>query len=195
MLLFGIPVAAVGNRVPSLLIQYLLINTCGFSTIAFFGMGKENASTWGKYKLTLPVERTDIIKSYYINHMIWLLIGLLFAAVYIALSVLLHGAPFDKDTDILMLFTLGIGGGLLMGAIFFPLYHLAGEGKHEAVISISMLCAFIIFFGLGGLLSYLFAPMSTLQLVAAAISLIVIAVCAFALSFPLTVSLFKRKEY
>lgn len=67
MLLLGIFVIAACNAIPSLLIGYALSVMVGFSINAISGLGKECSSKWAKYKLTVPVKRTDIVKSYYIS--------------------------------------------------------------------------------------------------------------------------------
>ena len=46
----------------------------------------EYVSKWGKYQLTLPVKRTDIVKSLFLNQMIWLLVGTFFVGIEICLS-------------------------------------------------------------------------------------------------------------
>ena len=59
------------------------------------------ARKWGKYKLTAPVKRADIVKSYFINQLIWLFVGMIFAGVGPGLSWLLYGCPFDQNIDAL----------------------------------------------------------------------------------------------
>ena len=39
----------------------------GFSVIAATAIGNEFSLKWGKYKLTLPVKRTDIVRSLFLN--------------------------------------------------------------------------------------------------------------------------------
>lgn len=195
MLLLGILVLIMGNKIPSLLINYTLICMAGFSFNTVSSMGKENSAKWEKYKLTFPVTRADIIKSHYVNHLAGIFTGLLFAGSFAGLSALLHGFSFDKSTDLLMLFVTGIAISLLLGAIFFPLYYLAGEERKEAITITCMLLAIIIFSGLIALTNYLFAPMDSLQLVITAVFLAVICSCLFAISYPLTVRIFRKKEY
>lgn len=195
MLLLGIFVIAMDREVPSLLINYTLICMAGFSFNAISCMEKENTSKWEKYKLTLPIKRTDIIKSHYVNHTIWILTGFFFAVICVSLSIFLHGFPFDKTTDLLMLLVTGIAISLLLGAIFFPLYYLVGTDKKEAIATTSMLFTIMIFGGLIGLSNYFFAPMSPMQLTVTAILLAVISLCIYLLSYPLTVKIFRRKEY
>ena len=46
----------------------------------------------------------------------------------------------DKDTDVFMLFVIGVGISLFMGAIFFPLFYVGGEERNEVFLVISLLC-------------------------------------------------------
>lgn len=94
MFVLGIFVIAVVS--PSLLIGYVLLSIVGFSVIAVTSIKKEFVSKWGKYKLTLPVIRATIVKSYFICQLIWLLVGTLYSGIAVCLSWALHGCPFDN---------------------------------------------------------------------------------------------------
>ncbi len=196
MLLLGIFVIAACNAIPSLLIGYALSVMVGFSINAISGLGKECSSKWAKYKLTVPVKRTDIVKSYYISLLAWLLTGMVFAGICVVLSILLHGYPFDRGTDILILFTAGISLSLFMSAVFFPSFYLGGEEKSEAIIIISILSATAIFMVIVNLINLLLSSgLTTLQLILTAGILLACALLAFVLSYPLTILIFVKKEY
>ena len=119
MLLLGAFVTVVVSQ--QLLLFYMLLGIIGFSINAIASMGKDYVSKWGKYKLTAPVKRADIVKSYFINQLIWLIVGMIFAGIGLGLSWLLHGCPFDRSIDAFMVFFTGISISLFAGAIFFPL--------------------------------------------------------------------------
>ena len=127
MILFGIFAVAVIS--PSLQISYAMIGIIGFSVNAIAVTKNEYISKWGKYKLTLPVKRTDIVKSLFLNQIIWLLVGTFFVGIEICLSWLFHGCPFDQAIDVLTMFTLGISISLFLGAVFFPLFLWAEKRK------------------------------------------------------------------
>ena len=63
MFLLGAFVIVVVSQ--QLLLFYMLLGMIGFSMNAIASMGKEYISKWGKYKLTTPVKRADIVKSYF----------------------------------------------------------------------------------------------------------------------------------
>lgn len=196
MFLFGAFVVIVDNRIPSLLMGFTLSCIIGFSMNAAFALGKENASKWEKYKLMTPVKRNDIIKSYFISLLFCLLLGIIFAAIVISLSLLLHGFPFDKSTDILLLFITGIDISLFMGAFFFPLHYLGNDGQNEAVLIISLLCAILATMALIRFANWLLGPTVTLQkLLLGAAFMQIFGIVIFWLSYPFTVWLFKKKEY
>ena len=192
MFLLGIFVVAVIS--PSLLIGYVLLSIVGFSVIAVTSIKKEFVSKWGKYKLTLPIKRADIVKSYFISQFIWLLVGLAFAGASISLSWLLHGCPFDKSIDTLSVLALGICVSLLAGAFFFPMFYLGGEEKSEVSLVISLLCGIGITLGIISTLNRFLTPGFTTVLIGAVV-LILCSLLLFALSYPLTVSIYKKKEY
>lgn len=196
MVLAGIVVVLLDNDTPTLLISYMLFGMVGFSLNSLSGLQRENTAKWGKYKLTAPVRRTDIIKSYFICQVIWLAVGMIMAFAGMGSSILLHGFPFDRRTDILMIFVVGAGVSLFMGAFFFPLYYMGGNEKNEVTFVASLLCAVGITAGIAGLLNYLFGPkMSLAQLVAGAAVIIFCASASYAASYHLTVSIFRKKEY
>lgn len=192
MLILGIFVVAVIS--PSLLIGYALLSIVGFSVIAVTSIKKEFTSKWGKYKLTLPIKRANIIKSYFISQLIWLIVGIVFAGASISLSWLLHGCPFDKSIDTLSVFALGISVSLLTGAFFFPLLYLGDEEKSEVSLVISLLCGIGIALGIISTLNLYLTPGVTTVLIGAVV-LIICSLLMFVLSYPVTVSIYKKKEY
>lgn len=192
MLLFGVFAAAVISQ--PLQIGYTLIGIVGFSVNAVAVSKNESASKWGKYKLPLPVRRADIVKSLFLNLLVWLLAGTLLAGIELGVSCLLHGCPFDQPIDILSMFALGISMSLFAGALFFPLFYLGGAERGEVFLVIALLCAFGIDLALITAINNLLAP-GILPILLGAPVLVLCSLLAFALSYPLTVSIFKRKEY
>ena len=72
---------------------------------------KESASRWCQYKLTLPVRRKDIVKSQYISHVVCGAAGCAAVALFLTVSVLIHGNVYFyygfRDAV-----TLVLGGGI-----------------------------------------------------------------------------------
>lgn len=196
MVLAGIFVVAMDNKIPSLIIGYMLLGMIGFSFHSMASIRNESATKWNKYKLTAPVKRADIVKSYFISLLLWMIVGMIFAGIGMALSVWLHGFPFDQKTDIFMLFVVGIGISLFMGAIFFPLFYLGGEERNEVFLVVSLLCGVGMIMGLSTLINMLFPlPMTPVQIIWGGVMILTCGVVAFGASCPFTVWIFRRKEY
>lgn len=195
MLVLGIFVVGIDHDTQSFIIGYMLLCMTGFSAIAAASLRRESVSKWSKYKLTAPIRRTDIVKSYFLSQMAWLCIGMLLAGIAAALSILFYGFPFDKDTDIFMVYVVGIGLSLFMGAIFFPLFYLGGEERSEMLIGVSLLGGIGGIMGASSLMNRWFGPhMTVFQIMTAGAAILVCALLAFFLSFLLTVRIFQKKE-
>ena len=192
MFFLGVFVVAVISQ--PLLFGYALLGTVGFSANAITSIKKEYVSKWGKYKLTLPVKRADIIKSYFLSQLIWLLVGMLLGGISVSLSWLLHGCPFDNAIDAITLFAFGVSMNLFTGAFFFPLFYLGGEERSEAFLVISLLSAVGVALGISSLINFYLEPGLETILLGSAI-LLICSVLTFILSYPLTVSIYNKKEY
>lgn len=136
------------------------------------------------------------MQSYFLSLLLWLIVGMVFAGIGIVLSILLHGFPFNRNTDVFMLFVVGIGISLLMGAIFFPLFYLGGEERNEVFLVISILCGTGLVMGLTTLLNTLFpVRMTAMQIILSGMLILASALLAFILSCPLTAYICQKKEY
>ncbi len=196
MLLLGVFIVAMDNKIPSLIIGYMLLAIIGFSLNSIASLRKESATKWSKYKLTTPVKRSAIVRSYFLSLLLWLIVGMIFAGIGVALSIMLHGFPFDRNTDVFMLFVVGIGISLFMGAIFFPLFYLGGEERNEVFLVISVLCGIGLVMGLTTLINTLFpASMTTIQVILGGVMILASALLAFVLSCPLTAYVYHKREY
>ncbi len=194
--LSGIFVLAIGHGMSWLTIGYMLLVMIGFSFSSLAGIRKKNTTKWSRHKLCAPVRRSDIIKSLFLSQLLWLAAGAAFAGIDIALAVMLHGYPFDRATDVFMLYVAGIGISLFMGAVFFPLFFLGGDERNEIFLLFSLLGGTGIFMGLTAWMNHLFpAGMTPLQIIGSGMMILVCGVLAFAASCPLTVWIFRKKEY
>ncbi len=194
MLIIGVFIVAVRSQ--SFQIGYVMIGIVGFSVNAVAVVKNEFISKWGKYKLTLPVKRADIVKSYFINLIIWLLAGTLFAGTEVGLSWLLHGCPFDQPVDALTMAALGISVSLFMGAMFFPLFYLGGAERSDVFLVIALLCAFGIDLVIVTVTNELeLFGRGTPAILFGAGVLIACSFLAFCISYPLTVRIFKHREF
>ena len=192
MLILGLFVVAVISQ--PLLIGYVLLSMVGFSVNAITSIKKELISKWVKYKLTLPVKRATIVKSYFISQLIWLLVGILYAGIVISSSWALHGCPYDNSIDVVSIFALGISVSIFTGAFFFPLLYLGGEERSDVFLVISLLCGIGVVLGIISVLNLYLVPGVITILLSAAI-LLLSSLLMFSLSYPLTVRIYHKKEY
>ena len=192
LLLFGLFAAAVTSQ--QLQIIYVLTSTAGFSFNALAAARRDAGCKWGKYKLTLPVRRAEIVRSLFWNQLLWLAAGLLTAGAEAWLSWLLHGCLFDLPRDLLTTFALGTSTSLFLGAAFLPLFYLGGEERSEVSMTLSVLFAFALDFAIVSACNQLLEPGQSSALLGAA-ALTACGVLLFGLSYPLTAAIFRRKEY
>ena len=196
MLLLGVFAVAIGKKDTSLMTSYMLLAMIGFSFNSMASLRRENNGKWSTYKLTTPVKRSTIVQSYFLSLILWLVVGMAFAGIGAALSVMLHGFSFDRNTDIFMLFVAGVGISLFMGAIFFPLFYIGGEERNEVFLVISLLCGIGLVMGLTTLVNTLFpSPMTTMQILLGGAVIFVCALLAFVISCPITAYILYQKEY
>ncbi|RKI81601.1 ABC-2 transporter permease [bacterium 0.1xD8-71] len=181
MLLFAIVVTIIPEQ--TLQMYFIMIGIVGFSVIAATAIGNEFSLKWGKYKLTLPVKRTDIVRSLFLNQIFWTIVGTLFTGIVTGLSYMIQGFSFDQFSGIFSLFILAVSISFFMGAIFIPMIYLTGEDKIVVFLIISLFCAVSIA-----------AMLFNIPLFGNAI-IITCALMLFAVSYPLTISIFKRKEF
>lgn len=192
----GIGLLISGN--PSLLNIYVLVAATAFAFNAVSGFRKEASSKWSKYELTTPVGRKDIVKSRFINHTLWVLAGIILSALFVVLTLAIHGNRyFYYDVrDPLMLFSCGTGLALLMGAIFYPAIYLLGTDKSEIMMIISLLGSVGITVGIIWILNaaYDFRSVSDTEFYLNVMIYMVIVLVSFVLSYFLTTFIYRRKE-
>ena len=189
-------VSSIVMKNQSLIISFTLICMVGFSLISLVGSLKERGFKWDKYKLSMPVRRTEIVRSYFLSLLIWLAFGMLLAGIGIGLSLVFRGFLFDKHTDVFNLYVGGVGVSLFMGAIFFPLYcSPGGEERGEALLVISLLLGFGIMVAISSFINVRIpTPMTARGTIAVGFMILSAAVCAFVFSYVLTIRIYRRRD-
>lgn len=196
MLAAGVAVVAVDNRVPTLLMGYVLLCIMGFALCAMASMRRGCASKWFRYKLTTPVRRRDIAVSGMLGQLAWLGVGLTLAALVMALSIRLHGDPFSDTTDGMMLFVMGVSVSLTADAVFYPLFYRWGEEKNEVILVVSLLTAICAMLAVVSLINRFFgSPMTLRQVMLGAAIMLAVASGAFVLSIPLSVRTLVQRQF
>ena len=169
-----------------LLISFTLFCMVGFSLISLVGSLKERGFKWDKYKLSMPVRRAEIVRSYFLSLLLWLVFGMLLAGSGIGLSLVIRGFLFDKPT----------GVSLFAGAIFFPLYcSSGGEERGEALLVISLLLGFGIIAAISSFINVRIpTPLTARGTIAVGIMILSAAVCVFVFSYVLTIRIYRRRD-
>ena len=161
-------------------------------------MRKETLSKWDKYKISLPVRRNDIVKSYYTIHLCWCIGGMAIVTFFMFLTVIIHGNQYFsygfRDAV-----TLILGGGILaifIGSFFYPLYYFFGVEKIEITAIISLVVSVAVIVGISLLINVFIG--GNVSDTTYYISLIVIAIITcftFVCSYFLSAFIFRAKEF
>lgn len=183
----------------SLMTILSIITAPSLSLLAISGLRKENSSKWGKYKLTMPVTRTEIIKSQFIMHLVWTGLGIVGTAVFMSLTVLIHGNLYFayglRDAA-----TLVMCGGvlsILVGATSYPLLYFLGTERTEAILIASVIASIAIVFGLTmGINSFLgTGNVTNFEYYMSVVIILVISSILYVISYFVTIAIFKTEEY
>ena len=184
---------------PSLLNIYVLVIATAFAFNAVSGLRKESSSKWIRYQLTTPVTRRDIVKSRFVNHVFWVLVGVLLSALFVILALAIHGNQYFYYSirDPLILFCCGTGIALLMGVIFYPVIYLLGTDKSEIIMIISLLGSIGITSGVFWAYNsvYDFKSVSDLKFYLGVTIYMVLVFVLLILSYFLTTVIYRKKEY
>ena len=184
---------------PLLLNIFVLITPPGLALLASSAPVREAAGQWSKYKLTLAVSRKQIVRSLFLSHLAWCALGLLLAALVMALALSLHGNIYFAYgwRDALTLLLCGLVAAVLIGAVAYPLLNLWGGERGEAVLLLSLAGAAAFICGLSLLINLISGPgpVSDLEYYLSLSLILLLAAGAFALSRRLSLLLFLRREW
>lgn len=197
IMVFGVGCIVSGSTT---VLNLLCILTPAFlSAISISSLRLESDSRWPKYKLTLPVRRRDIVKSHYLNHLIWSVVGMVVVSVIMAMTVLVHGNQFFYYgwRDAVSLVAIGVVLAVLIGALAYPMYYYFGAMRAELILLGSTLGAVAIVRGLSLLINLLLGEenISTVTYVNSFGIILVVAFAIYILSYFVTCRIFTRKEY
>lgn len=183
----------------SLLNIFSLIVAPVVAVLTISCLRKESSSKWSKYKLTLPVKRKEIVKGQYISHFLISLAGMLTVALFILLTVLIHGNQYFYygSRDAVTLILLGGILSILIGAIAYPLYYLWGAERTEIILVLSVVLSIAVIMGLSIFVNFFTGSgdVSDTVYYISLSAIMAITVLIFLLSYFLTCQIFKYKEY
>lgn len=193
ILLAGILILIFGDKNETLLMAFLGLTVIGLPFISSISLIKNNGGKWKQYILSLPVKRSEIIKSIFIAQLITVVIGTVISMALFFASFTFHGFAFYRYIDILLLFSSFIGTILFMNSFFFPLSYLDSNDRTEAISIISLIISVAIMAGLIAINNILFGKPSTTQLVIFSIVNIILSITTFTLSYFLTVRIYSNQ--
>ena len=196
LLIIGAVLLATGNE--SLLLAFSVAVPPVWSALMFSSLRKEDMSRWGKYKLTFPVKRREIVQSQYIAHVAGSLFGVLVSTVFMGGTVLIHGNRYFYYgfRDAVTLIAGGAMIALMMGAISYPLYYLWGSERAELILAVGILGSAGVILALTGLANYLSdGPVTDAEYYMNLIVDMVITSVMYGASYILSIRLFQKKEY
>lgn len=183
----------------TILSVFSIISAPVIAVVSISCLRKESASEWDKYKLTLPVRRKDIIKSQYVSHLVWSVSGVVLVAVFMVITILLHGNQYFYYgfRDAITLILVGEVLAIWIGAIAYPLYYMWGSERTEVILVISVIGAVSAVLGLSALVNFLTGSgsVSNTEYYISLILIIVITNIVFVLSYYLSNLIFSHKEY
>ena len=183
----------------SLLNIFSLIVAPVVAVLTISCLRKESSSKGSKYKLTLPVKRKEIVKGQYISHFLISLAGMLTVALFILLTVLIHGNQYFYYgfRDAVTLILLGGILSILIGAIAYPLYYLWGAERTEIILVLSVVLSIAVIMGLSIFVNFFTGSgdVSDTVYYISLSAIMAITVLIFLLSYFLTCQIFKYKEY
>ena len=165
---------------------------------AVSSLRKDASTKWIKYELTTPVRRKDIIKSRYISHALWTLIGSFLPFIFVAFAILIHGNKFfyPEMRDPVACFSAGLSSALFIGVFFYPSVYCLGTEKNELLLILSLIGAIATTMGIAILLyAGSDANLTDVEFFIAIVISLAIATAAYILSYFITTFIYPQKEY
>lgn len=195
LILAGIAMIIFNNRNTSLLTGFLYFSAILFPFSTAIGLRKNNTGKWNQYILTLPVRRTEIIKSAFLVQLFVILAGVMMSGIVFSISFALHGFPYYRYIDILLLFSLSIGISFFMSAIFFVCSYIDNKERTEVIGIVSLILGVGLMFGIITAFNIFFEKPNDMQLIIAGLGIQILAFIFYLLSYLLTSSIFSRLEF
>lgn len=195
ILFTGIATVIFDNRNTGLLTGFLYLSMVGLPWSTAVGLRKNSGGKWNRYLLTLPVKRCDIVKSVFLTQLSSLGMGMLLTGAVFFFSFLIHGFPFYRHVDVLLLLSSSVGVTLFMSAVFFPISYMDTKDRTEVTGTISLLIGIGMVVGIAILINSVFGKVSELQLVFFSIGIQIFAVCIYVLSYFFASRIFLRREF
>ncbi len=163
----------------------------GFGALAGTAMLKDAICKWNKFELTMPVSRGDVIKARYISYIIFILMGLLMAALSVfGLSLTAESVDMER---VGFGFTFGLAFGLSLPTFMSPLALIFGADKNDILLFISVFLSLGLFIGSSAALTPILNETSDPNFVFR-LGYFVFSIILFGISFLVSLKIYKKKE-
>lgn len=157
----------------------------------------ESKSGWNKYVLTLPVKRSRVVQSHYLFFSVLALTGLLIACAAFVLAQFVFGQAPSEGYIYSVMNVLGIT--FTMGFVAYPLTYLLGTEKAEVVAMVGGGAGIGVFFLSAFVYELFIMPLDMLQGLNQdllfSVSFLIINFILFAVSYVVSLQIYKRKEF
>lgn len=162
-----------------------------FGALAGTAIQKDGASKWNKFELTMPISRNDVIKARYISFVLYIFIGIFMAILSVLLFYVVTGTVNLERAGYGFIF--GIAFAMSIPTFMTPLVLIFGTDKNETLLMVSVAICLGLFLGSSAILTPFLSNFSNSNLVFR-FGYFIFTVLLFAVSYLLSVFLYKRKE-
>lgn len=162
-----------------------------FGALSGTAIQKDGASKWNKFELTMPINRNDVIKARYISFVLYILIGAFMAILSVLLFYAVTGTVNLERVG--YGFAFGIAFAMSIPTFMTPLVLVFGSDKGEILLMVSITISLGLFFVSSAVLTPFLRDFSNDNLVFR-LGFFVFSVLLFAVSYFLSVFLYKKKE-
>jgi len=154
----------------------------------------ESKSGYDKYVLTLPVSRSNIVRSHYIFYLSVVIIGAFLSYIVIYTYDLIFETQINGIINII---SSGIFVVLLAGALIYPFLYIFGADKSDAFVLGGGFVGLFVYYGIKFLVEDLIVklPLSIDSSLLVPILFIVLGITVFTLSYLIAVIIYRKKEF
>ena len=119
---------------------YIIAVFLSISVYALISIRKDAESKWSRYEIILPVRRNTIILSKFISFLLWVLVSVFMAVLFIGAAVIVKGnLYFDFGLrDIVTIVVISVSLALQIGSVYMGLY-LFGLDKTDILMILSVI--------------------------------------------------------
>lgn len=162
-----------------------------FGALAGTAIQKDGASKWNKFELTMPISRADVIKARYISFVLYILLGIFMAILSAMIFYVVTGAVNTERMGYGFIF--GVSFAMSIPTFMTPLILIFGTDKNEVLLMVSIILGLGLFLVSSVVITTFLRDFSNANLVFR-LGYLIFSIVLFAVSYFLSVFIYKRKE-